>query len=43
MNIIVVDRGQLAGNPEFPPIDLPKFSWSEFVSLQDHEIDERCV
>jgi len=42
MNIVMVDRGQLAGLPEFPPIDLPKFAWLEFVSLQDNEIDERC-
>ena len=42
MNIVLVDSGQLPGEPEFPPIDLPKFAWLEYVSLSADEIGERC-
>ena len=42
MNIVLVDSGQLVGEPEFPAINLPKFAWLEYVALQANEIDERC-
>ncbi len=42
MNIVLVDSGQLMGMPEFPPINLPKFAWLEYVDLAAEEIDERC-
>ncbi len=42
MNIVLVDSGQLAGEPEFPAINLPKFAWLEYVDLPADEIDERC-
>lgn len=42
MNIVLVDSGQLEGMPEFPPIDLPKFAWLEYVDLPPEEIEERC-
>ncbi len=42
MNIVLVDSGQLEGHPEFPPIDLPKFAWLEYVELGADEIEERC-
>jgi len=42
MNIVMVDSGQLAGDPDFPEVNLPKFGWSQFVALPVDEIDERC-
>jgi len=42
MNIVMVDSGQLAGEPDFPEVKLPKFGWSQFVALPVDEIDERC-
>jgi len=42
MNVVVVDTGHLIGPPEYPPLDLPKFAWLEFVSLEDNEVEERC-
>jgi len=42
MNVVLIDSGQLAGDPDFPEINLPKFGWSQFVDLPVEEIDERC-
>jgi len=42
MNIVLVDSGQLEEAPEFPPINLPKFAWLEYVELAAEEIEERC-
>jgi len=42
MNVVLVDSGQLEGAPEFPPINLPKFAWLEYVDLPAEEIEERC-
>ena len=42
MNVVMIDSGQLAGDPDFPEINLPKFGWSQFVALPLEEIDERC-
>ncbi len=42
MNIVLVDSAQLEGTPEFPPVDLPKFAWLEYVDLPAEEIEERC-
>ena len=42
MNIVMVDSGELGEDPPFPGVNLPKFSWLQFVSLLDSEIDERC-
>ena len=42
MNIVLVDSGQLIGQPEFEPINLPKFAWLEYVELPSDEVAERC-
>jgi len=42
MNIVLVDSGQLAGDFEFPAINLPKFAWLEYVELPADEVGERC-
>ena len=42
MNIVMVDSGQLTGDPDFPEVNLPKFGWSQFVALPEEEIEERC-
>lgn len=42
MNIVMIDSGQLAGDADFPEVNLPKFGWSQFVSLEADEIEERC-
>jgi len=42
MNIVMVDSGQLTGDPDFPEVNLPKFGWSQFVALPENELEERC-
>lgn len=42
MNIVFVDSGQLAGEADFPDINLPKYGWLQFVELEADEVEERC-
>jgi len=42
MNIVMLDSGQLSGDVDFPEVNLDKYGWSQFVSLDDSEIEERC-
>ena len=42
MNIVMLDSGQLSGEVDFPEVELDKFGWQQFVSLDDSEVEERC-
>lgn len=38
----MLDSGQLTGEVDFPEVDLGKFGWQQFVSLDETEVEERC-
>ena len=38
----MLDSGQLSGEVDFPEVELDKFGWQQFVSLDDSEVEERC-
>lgn len=42
MNIVIVDAGHLAGEADFPMVDLPKFGWQQYPELHGAEVAERC-
>ncbi|NOX08676.1 MAG: hypothetical protein GXP22_04170 [Gammaproteobacteria bacterium] len=42
MNIVMIDSAQLVGEADFPGVNLPKFSWLQFLSLDEEEIEDRC-
>lgn len=42
MNVVVVDGARLAGEVDFPMLELPKFGWQQYPELQPDELAERC-
>jgi len=42
MNIVVVDAAHLAGEADYPMLDLPKYGWQQFPALSGEELAERC-
>jgi lactate dehydrogenase-like 2-hydroxyacid dehydrogenase len=42
MNIVVVDAAHLAGEADFPELDVPKYGWQQFPALAPAELAERC-
>lgn len=42
MNVVVVDGARLAGEVDFPMLELPKFGWQQYPELQPQELAERC-
>ncbi|OOZ39317.1 hypothetical protein BOW53_12235 [Solemya pervernicosa gill symbiont] len=42
MNIVMLDSDQLAGEPDFPEVDLPKFGWLQYTHTPSEETSERC-
>ncbi|MES9857959.1 MAG: hypothetical protein ABW166_15370 [Sedimenticola sp.] len=42
MNIVVVDSGRLAGEVDFPEVNLGKFGWIQYPELEPGQISERC-
>lgn len=42
MNIVVVDAAHLAGEADFPMLDVPKYGWQQFPALDPAELAERC-
>lgn len=38
----MLDSGQLTGEVDFPEVDLDKFGWQQYVSLNETEVEERC-
>lgn len=37
----MVDSGQLTGDTDFPDVDINKYGWQQFVSLDLDELEER--
>ncbi len=42
MNVVVLGCEHLPQDVDFPPLDLPKFGWLQFLSLSDEDVVERC-
>ncbi|MCW9056871.1 MAG: hypothetical protein OQK47_09665 [Gammaproteobacteria bacterium] len=42
MNVVMIDSHNLAGEADFPEIDLDKFGWQQYLHLQQDEVEERC-
>lgn len=42
MNVVVVDGAHLAGEADFPMLDLDKFGWQQYPELVGEELAERC-
>jgi len=42
MNVVVVDGAHLAGEADFPELDLDKFGWQQYPELKGEELAERC-
>jgi len=42
MHVVVVDAGAIAGEANFPQLNLKKFGWSQYPSIDAEEMDERC-
>lgn len=42
MNIVVVDTAHIAGEADFPMLDIPKYGWQQFPALAGSELAERC-
>lgn len=42
MNIVMIDSDKLAGEADFPLLDLPKFGWQQYPALTGSDIAERC-
>ncbi|MCP4996669.1 MAG: hypothetical protein GY934_23275 [Gammaproteobacteria bacterium] len=42
MKVVVVDAGNLSGEPYFPSLNLPKYGWVEYPSQTQEEAAENC-
>lgn len=42
MNVVVTDSARLAGEADFPMLDLPKFGWQQFPELTTEQAVEEC-
>ncbi|MDH5764413.1 MAG: hypothetical protein OEZ38_00245 [Gammaproteobacteria bacterium] len=42
MNVVMIDSDNLAGEADFPMIDLNKFGWEQYPELAQEEVEERC-
>jgi len=42
MNVVVVDGAHLAGEADFPMLELDKFGWQQYPELVGEELAERC-
>lgn len=42
MNVVMIDSANLAGEADFPMIDLDKFGWQQYLQLEQNEVEERC-
>jgi glycerate dehydrogenase len=42
MNVVVIDSARLAGEADFPMLDLPKFGWQQYPEADAAEVAERC-
>ncbi|VAW62362.1 hypothetical protein MNBD_GAMMA11-319 [hydrothermal vent metagenome] len=41
MNILMIDSGQLTGEAIFPDLNINKYGWQQFISLDASEVEER--
>ena len=42
MLVVVVDNKNIAGDSDFPELDLPKYGWEQFPQLDSEEATMRC-
>ena len=42
MNVVVLDSNHLAGEADFPMLDLPKFGWQQYPQAGPQEVPELC-
>ena len=42
MNVVVIDSDHLAGEAEFPMLDLPKFGWQQYPQSPAEELPDLC-
>lgn len=42
IKIVVVDAGRLPSGAEFPPLEVPKYGWEEYLGLDVEGMAERC-
>jgi hypothetical protein len=42
MHIVVVDAQNIAGDTDFPMLELDKFGWEQFCGLASDEVGQRC-
>ncbi len=42
MNIVVLDSDSLAGDADFPEVDLQKYGWLQYVETNQDLVGERC-
>jgi len=42
MNIVILDSDSLAGDADFPMVDLPKFGWLQYVETNQELVEDRC-
>jgi glycerate dehydrogenase len=42
MHVVVIDSNKLAGEVDFPMIEMDKFGWQQFTQLEATEIADRC-
>lgn len=42
MHIVVIDSSQLAGEADFPMLDMDKYGWQQVMQLDEAEVVDRC-
>jgi hypothetical protein len=42
MNIVAIDCAHLAGEADFPMLDLPKFGWLQYPEVEEGQIADFC-
>lgn len=42
MNVVVLDSAHLAGEADFPMLDLPKFGWQQYTEVNPDDVPELC-
>lgn len=42
INIVIVDHAHLAGEADYPPLDINRYGWEQYPELSDQQLLERC-
>jgi len=42
MHIVVIDSGKLAGDVDFPMLDLNKYGWQQYLQLEGTDVIDLC-